>query len=68
MYKKIFTILIVTAVSVAACKKDPDLVGPKDQYSTSNYPASIADLESVLAPCYSNLRDQHLLGSTTSPR
>ncbi|MDF2192942.1 RagB/SusD family nutrient uptake outer membrane protein [Paraflavitalea sp. CAU 1676] len=62
MYNKIFTIFIAAAVILVSCKKDPELVGPKDQYSTGNYPASIADLESVLAPCYSNLRDQHLFG------
>jgi hypothetical protein len=62
MYKKLFTIFTIAAVLTAGCKKDPELVGPKDQYSTGNYPASIADLESVLAPCYSNLRDQHLFG------
>ncbi len=62
MYKKIFTIATAATLILAGCKKDPELVGPKDQYSTGNYPASLADLESVLAPCYSNLRDQHLFG------
>lgn len=62
MYNKICSILLVAAVLVSGCQKDPDLVGPKDQYSTGNYPASLADLQSVLAPAYSNLRDQHLFG------
>lgn len=62
MYNKIFAIILVAAVTITGCKEDPELVGPKDQYSTSNYPASLADVESVLAPCYSNLRDQNLYG------
>lgn len=62
MYNKIASILLAAAVLMAGCKKDPELVGPTDQYSTGNYPASIAALESVLAPGYSNLRDQHLFG------
>lgn len=62
MYNKIYTIAIAAALLVSGCKKDPELVGPKDQYSTGNYPATLNDLESVLAPGYSNLRDQHLFG------
>lgn len=62
MYNKIFAIILVAAVTITGCKEDPELVGPRDQYSTSNYPATLADVESVLAPCYSNLRDQNLYG------
>ncbi len=62
MYNKIFALMIVAAVTVTGCKKDPELVGPQDQYSTSNYPSSLSALQSVLAPCYSNLRDQNLFG------
>ncbi len=62
MFNKICILLLAAAVTITGCKKDPELVGPKDQYSTGNYPASLADLQSVLAPAYSNLRDQHLFG------
>src|SRR3982074_465719 len=65
MYKKnIFSLILVLSVMAAGpgCKKDPTLVSPKDQYSTGNYPATLDDLNSVLASCYSNLRDQYLYG------
>lgn len=61
MFKKIYAAILVLAV-MAGCKKDPSLVSPTDQYSTNNYPASINDLNSVLTPCYSNLRDPGLFG------
>ena len=67
MYKKIFLAVLILGV-MAGCRKDPSLVSPKDQYATSNYPASIGDLNSVLASCYSNLRDQYLYGFTLLPK
>jgi len=68
MYQKIFSLLVLVALTVTGCKKDPTLVGPTDQYSTGNYPASLQDLNSVLAPCYSNLRDQYLYGFDFLPK
>ncbi len=62
MLKKYSYIALLLFISMTACKKDPLLVGPTDQYSTGNYPSTITDLESVLAASYSNLRDQHLFG------
>ncbi|HWK03959.1 MAG TPA: RagB/SusD family nutrient uptake outer membrane protein [Puia sp.] len=67
MYKKIVSLVLILGV-MAGCKKDPSLVSPKDQYATSNYPASIGDLNSVLASCYSNLRDQFLYGFAFLPK
>ncbi len=67
MYKKIFSFLLIAAMSTG-CKKSPSLVGPTDQYSTSNYPASIDDLNSALTSCYSNLRDQYLFGFDFLPK
>lgn len=61
MKKKLFSALTIVMLGVG-CVKDPSLVGPTDAYSTSNYPASLTDLNSVLAPCYSNLRDPGLYG------
>ncbi|HXB43927.1 MAG TPA: RagB/SusD family nutrient uptake outer membrane protein [Puia sp.] len=61
MFKQIFFLLVVVT-TMSDCKKDPSLVSPTDQYSTSNYPATLDDLNSVLTPCYSNLRDQFLFG------
>lgn len=63
MYKKIFLPILIV-VAFVGCKKDPTLVSPTDSYSTNNYPASLNDLNSVLAPCYSNLRDPNLFGFT----
>jgi hypothetical protein len=67
MVKKIFFIIGTLALFVG-CKKDPGLVGPTDTYSTTNFPASLNDLNSVLAPCYSNLRDQNLFGFHLLPK
>lgn len=67
MYKKIYFLILGLAI-LAACKKDPSLVGPTDSYSTANYPATLNDLNSVLAPCYSNLRDANLFGFHLWPK
>ncbi|MDQ2720429.1 MAG: RagB/SusD family nutrient uptake outer membrane protein [Bacteroidota bacterium] len=67
MLKKLFFIIGCLAL-FAGCKKDPGLVGPTDSYSTTNFPASLNDLNSVLAPCYSNLRDPNLYGFHIWPK
>lgn len=61
MLKKI-TLIATTAMLLMSCEKDPVNVSPTDAYSTNNYPQSISDLESILVPAYSNLRDQYLYG------
>ena len=67
MYIKIYLIILGLA-TLTACKKDPGLVSPTDNYSTANFPATLADLNSVLAPCYSNLRDANLFGFHLWPK
>lgn len=67
MLKKIVSAILLT-VLIGGCQKDPSLVSPKDAYSTSNYPASLNDLNSVLASCYSNLRDAGLYGFHFLPK
>lgn len=67
MNKKIIAFLLITLV-VAGCKKVPSLIGPTDQYATSNYPSNVDDLNSVLTACYSNLRDQFLFGFNFLPK
>lgn len=63
MFKKIcFAILVM--IIAAGCTKNPSLVSPTDAYSTNNYPATLDGLNSVLASCYSNLRDPDLYGFT----
>lgn len=68
MIKKIYIILFAVVLT-AGCKKDPGkLVGPTDKYSTSTYPATIADLQSVLVSCYANMRDQGIFGFHYMPK
>jgi len=67
MFRKKYLIILVLTIA-AGCKKDPGLVGPTDSYSTFNYPATLTDLNSVLAPCYSNLRDANLFGFHLWPK
>ncbi|HZY40251.1 MAG TPA: RagB/SusD family nutrient uptake outer membrane protein [Mucilaginibacter sp.] len=68
MLKKIYTTLLAV-VLIAGCKKDPGkLVGPTNQYSSTNYPTSLSGLQSVLAACYSNLRDPGFLGFWFLPK
>ncbi|HTD99447.1 MAG TPA: RagB/SusD family nutrient uptake outer membrane protein [Mucilaginibacter sp.] len=67
MYKKIY-IPLLALIIFAGCRKDPFKTSPTDQYSTNNYPASVGDLQSVLAPCYSNLRDPGLFGFNFLPK
>ncbi len=67
MFRKKYLIILGLALG-AGCKKDPGLVGPTDSYSTTNYPATLNDLNSVLAPCYSNLRDANLFGFHLWPK
>ncbi len=52
----------------SGCQKDPSLVAPKDAYANSNYPATLDDLNSILAACYSNLRDPGLFGFHFLPK
>ena len=67
MIKKIYSVILLATLA-AGCAKEPTLVSPTDAYSTANYPASIADLQSVLAPCYSNLRDPGFFGFHFLPK
>src|ERR1700749_4094253 len=67
MLKKIL-ITALAILSIAGCKKDAALVSPTDQYSTNNYPATTNDLQSILAACYSNLRDPGLFGFNFMPK
>jgi hypothetical protein len=68
MIKKIFPLLMVIA-AVTGCKKDPSsAVLPTNVYLSSNYPANLDQLNSVLATCYSNLRDPNLFGFNFLPK
>lgn len=67
MFKKIYIALSVV-ILIAGCTKDPVNVSPTNVYSTNTYPTSVSDLESVLASCYSNLRDPGLFGFNFLPK
>jgi hypothetical protein len=67
MFKKILIILSAPFV-FASCTKDPVNVSPTNVYSTNNYPATVGDLQSILASCYSNLRDPGLFGFNFLPK
>src|ERR1700761_8526582 len=67
MLKKIF--IAVLAISLmAGCKKDPVNVGPTNSFSTSSYPKTVADLQTVLVSAYANLRDPGLYGFFLLPK
>ncbi|GGH65295.1 hypothetical protein HNQ91_002111 [Filimonas zeae] len=65
---KQLSLLLMGAVLLFGCRKDPALVSPTDSYATNVYPKTLSDLNSVLAPCYSNLRDPNLFGFNLSPK
>ena len=67
MLKKIF-LSALAIVMVAGCKKAPLNVGPPNQYSTSTYPQTITDLQTILVASYSELRDQGLYGFHWLPK
>ncbi len=67
MLKKIYTLLFAF-VLIAGCKKSPVNVGPTNEYSTSTYPTTIAQLQTVLVSCYANLRDQGIYGFHFLPK
>jgi hypothetical protein len=68
MYKYIYISLILAVVSLVGCESDLKNVSDPSVYSTSNYPASISDLNSILASCYSNLRGEGLFGFHFLPK
>lgn len=67
MYKRTYIILLVV-VALASCKKDPSLVAPTDRVSTSSYPNTLAELNTVLNPAYGNLKSIGLWGFELMPK
>lgn len=68
MRKKIISALFFVAI-LAGCKKDPSgVVLPNNVYLSGNYPSTQDQLNSVLATCYSNLRDPNLFGFNFLPK
>src|SRR5580698_3364333 len=67
MLKKKY-IAALALILMAGCKKAPVNVGPPNSYSSSTYPTTITQLQTVLVSCYSNLRDIGLYGFDLMPR
>ncbi|NCD68739.1 RagB/SusD family nutrient uptake outer membrane protein [Mucilaginibacter agri] len=68
MTKKLYISALLAVSIFAGCKKSPLTTSDPAQYSANSYPASVSDLQSVLASCYSNLRDQNLFGFHLMPK
>src|SRR5580693_10297914 len=62
MLKKILTVMLPVILLGAGCSKDPVNVQPTNEYALTNYPTTIAGLQSVLVPAYSAMRDANLYG------
>lgn len=67
MVKKIY-IPLLAVMLIAACKKDPKNVGPTNAFSTSTYPQTVDQLQTVLVSAYANLRDPGLYGFWFLPK
>ena len=67
MLKKIY-IIALAVVAITGCKKDPKNVGPTNSFSTSTYPKTVNDLQTVLVSAYANLRDPGLFGFWFMPK
>lgn len=65
--KKTYSLLL-TCLLLNSCTKDPGLLSPTNAYSTASYPATVNDLNSILASSYSALRDPGLLGFNLLPK
>lgn len=68
MTKKLYISALLTVSLLAGCRKDLPNVADPAKYSTANYPATVNDLQSVLAAGFSNLRDQNLFGFNLLPK
>jgi hypothetical protein len=68
MTKKLYISALMAVSLFAGCKKSPLTTSDPSVYSAANYPASVNDLQSVLAAGYSNLRDQNLFGFFLLPK
>ncbi len=68
MTKKLYISALLAVSIFAGCKKSPLTTSDPSTYSANSYPATVSDLQSVLAAGYSNLRDQNLFGFFLLPK
>ena len=50
MLKRIFSSLLPVMLLAIGCSKDPVQVSPTNEYALTNYPNTMAGLQSVLVP------------------
>ena len=62
MLKRILLFTLPAIILATGCSKSPSLVQPTNEYALTNYPNTIAGLQSVLVPAYSAMRDASLYG------
>lgn len=67
MHKKLILVLLLAA-GFTSCKKGADSVSNPGVYSSSAYPRTYEELESVLAAAYGNLRVEGLYGFQLLPK
>ncbi len=68
MLKKILSVILPVILLAAGCSKDPGNVSPTNEYALTNYPNTMAGLQSVLVPAYSAMRDANLFGFNYLPK
>lgn len=68
MLKKILLSILPVIVLATGCSKSPSLVQPTNEYALTNYPNTMAGLQSVLVPAYSAMRDANMFGFNYLPK
>ena len=68
MLKKILFVLLPATLLASGCSKDPVNVSPTNEYALTNYPNTMAGLNSVLVAAYSAMRDANLFGFNYLPK
>lgn len=68
MLKRFIALLFPGLFLLGGCSKSPSSVLPTNLYSPTNYPNTINGLNSVLATCYSAMRDANLFGFNYLPK
>ena len=68
MLKRFIALLVPGMLLLGGCSKSPQAVLPTNLYSPANYPNTILGLNSVLATCYSAMRDANLYGFNYLPK
>ena len=68
MLKRIACFFFGGMLLLSGCSKSPSSVLPTNAYALGNYPNTIGGLNSVLATCYSAMRDANMYGFNYLPK